>query len=183
MNVILDHIGVVILATLAHSQSESRISNTWSLSTNQKAGFNYPRKVASYQGVRHVRHHEKSPNIPPSCNSTPNVTFQLILFWRHSLFYKRDVCDLLLTSRPFRFKKFKKSSKKWPGKRWFGGHRRYWLESSCLVGAESDQSGGLGSQVRILSGTVFLLTNLIKYLHFVRRTLLTLGIQKDNWFG
>ena len=120
--------GVVILATLSHSQSESRISNTWSLSTNQKAGFNYPRKVASYQGIRHVRHHEKFPNIPPSCNSTPNVTFQLILFWRHSLFYKRDVCDLLLTSRPFRFKKFKKSSKKWPGKRWFGGHRRYWQE-------------------------------------------------------
>ena len=55
---------VVILATLSHSQSESRISNTWSLSTNQKAGFNYPRKVASYQGVHHVRHHEKSPNIP-----------------------------------------------------------------------------------------------------------------------
>ena len=115
---------VVILATLSHSQSESRISNTWSLSTNQKAGFNYPRKVASYQGVHHVRHREKSPNIPPSCNST----FQLILFWRHSLFYNRDVCDLLLTSRPFRFKKFKKSSKKWPGKRWFGGHRRYWQE-------------------------------------------------------
>ena len=38
------------------------------------------------------------------------------------------MCDLLLTSRPFRFKKFKKSSKKWPGKRWFGGHRRYWQE-------------------------------------------------------
>ena len=38
------------------------------------------------------------------------------------------MCDLLLTSRPFRFKKFKKSSKKWPGKRWFSGHRRYWQE-------------------------------------------------------
>ena len=99
----VDFSAVVILATLSHSQSESRISNTWSLSTNQKAGFNYPRKVASYQGVRHVRHHEKSPNIPPSCNSTPNVTFQLILFWRHSLFYKRDVCDLLVTSRPFKY--------------------------------------------------------------------------------
>ena len=66
-----------------------------------------------------------------------------------------DVTLISFSSRPFRFKKFKKSLKKWPGKRWFGGHLRYWLDSSCLVGAESDQSGGLGSQGRILSRTKF----------------------------
>ena len=91
------------------------------------------------------------------------------------------MCDLLVTSRPFRFKKFKKSSK---NGRESGG-------SVAIVGTgkkfslsadESSQPGGTrGLQVRILSGTVyFFFTNLIKYLHFVRRTLSTLGIQKDN---
>ena len=51
-----------------------------------------------------------------------------------------------------------------------------------LSADDSSQPGGtLGLQVRILSGTVFFLfTNVIKYLNFVRRTLSTLGIQKDN---
>ena len=51
-----------------------------------------------------------------------------------------------------------------------------------LSADDSSQPGGTrGLQVRSLSGTVFFLfTNVIKYLNFVRRTLSTLGIQKDN---
>ena len=65
--------------------------------------------------------------------------------------YNRDVCDGLVTSRPFRFKMM--------GKQWFGDHRQYWLESFCSVGAESYQLGGLGSQVRIQSRTIFYKSN------------------------
>ena len=91
------------------------------------------------------------------------------------------MCDLLLTSRPFRFKKFEKSSKN--GRESDGSVAIAGTGKKFSLSAEeSSQPGGTrGLQVRILSGTVFFLfTNLIKYPHFVRRTLSTLGIQKDN---
>ena len=66
------------------------------------------------------------------------------------------MCDLLLTSRPFRFKKFKKSSKN--GRESVGSVAIAGTGKNFSLSAdESSQPGGTrGLQVRILSGTFFL---------------------------
>ena len=79
--------------------------------------------------------------------------------------YNRDVCDDLVTSRPFRFKK---SAKKW----WESG------ENSCLLGAESYQL-----ECTRLTGSNPAennFTSLTTYLHYRHQPPTRHGTQKEN---